>query len=134
MMDRAKLLQAVKPQVRKLNVSLPGCDDLYVRGMTAAEHDTFTLEQMELRKSGGQAAALDLYSAGIAVRCLCDSDGNRILADSDAAALAAGSTAIVGPASDMGLLLSGMLEGMTEKKPASAKTRKPGSGTKSRAS
>lgn len=87
MLDRAAILAAV--DLKPVPVEVPEWGGVvYIRPLTGAERGTLEAEAL-----ANKAEHLATLRQRLAVRCLCDADGRRLFADSDAPALAAKSAA-----------------------------------------
>lgn len=84
-LDKAAILAAKDMKLEALEVPEWG-GTVYVRVMSGAERDSFEADCTEVSRKGSKPK-LENIRAKLAVRVLCDQNGNRLFADSDAAEL-----------------------------------------------
>lgn len=86
----AILAAAVKRELPKERLDVPELGGfIWIRGMSGDERDRFERDNMIQRKGRVQVDMEKLGNARarLAVRCICDEQGNRILQDGDAVVL-----------------------------------------------
>jgi hypothetical protein len=110
--------------------------DLFVRVMSGAEYDDYEASQVrvELGDDGKRTSSVDIANlrARLAVKVLCDAEGQRIFQDSDAAALGKKSSLDLKRIFDAGRRLNGLDKDAVEqakKNSASAPSSASGSGS-----
>lgn len=90
-------------------------DYVTVRGLTAIEKDQYDREIVKIDNRGNaKMGRLDNLRALLSVRCIVDSDGERMFRDSDARMLGEKSSLVVGRIWAVAARLSGMREEETE--------------------
>jgi hypothetical protein len=110
MLTKESILAAADLPIEPVDVPEWG-GTLYVRTLSGAERDAFESSTIDAKKSG---AVLDNIRARLAVRALCDKDGNRLFADDDADALGRKSGKALDRIWDVAQRLSGMGKGDVE--------------------
>src|SRR4051812_14794317 len=78
-----------------------------VRMMTGTEKDGFESEHLEAKKSGSELANI---RARLAVRTVCDGEGNRLFADADAVELGKKNGQVLDRIFDMARRINGIGE------------------------
>jgi hypothetical protein len=93
MLSRELLLKPHLPIEKVPTPELAADGFVFVKTLSSAQRDAFEAEQLAIKSAGGNS--LENFRARLAVRCLCDGQGNRILEDADASALGAQSAAVL---------------------------------------
>lgn len=84
---------------------------VYIRSITVAEREAWEDRVIKLRKAGESIAGL---RAELVARTLSDSEGNRLLKDSDVAALSAKNSQVVDRLFEESLKFNGLTESDVE--------------------
>lgn len=111
-LTREDILAAAAKPVPREAIDIPELGGrVWIRGMTGAERDQYEHDNIFINRRGKVQQNADNLRARLAVRCLVDEDGNRLLTDADAPALGMMRSDVLAVIFEKAQRLSGVTDG-----------------------